>query len=480
MSWNRKDALRYALSKGVQISPGAFAILESVPSSDLEGVVRDAVLQNKRERRSLITADELEKNLGLGDDVDIATDLRVLFDPTGHTTTGEGADGYGLLFASRYEKLLNVMSARPEAKKIRSLAAVKRGTGNSKEVGGKKEDICVAGLVDYREVKEDRADLRLEDPTTLMSLPVYSDELQEQVGVLMQDQFVMVKLGMGKSGVFVKDIIQPGVAPRVSTKSDSEACVAFLSDLHIGSKYFMEEEFKEFTRWLSAPDTVARRIRYVLLCGDVVDGVGIYKDQENELLLYTVEEQLAHLEKLLALIPEHIQIVISPGNHDPGRRALPQPAIPQKYCPGLWDRSNITMVGNPAVVSLNGVKVLMFHGQSIDDVVRVTPGASYDDPITVMKHLLMARHLSPIYGSKTPIAPEKEDWMVISEEADVFHAGHVHRWGVDTYKGTLLVNSGTWQRQTPFQASVGITPNPGIVTILNLKTWEVNQKNYNN
>ena len=34
-----------------------------------------------------------------------------------------------------------------------------------------------------------------------------------------------------------------------------------------------------------------------------------------------------------------------PGNHDPGRRALPQPAIPQKYNSGLWERENIEMVG---------------------------------------------------------------------------------------------------------------------------------------
>ena len=182
---------------------------------------------------------------------------------------------------------------------------------------------------------------------------------------------------------------------------------------------------------------------------------------------------------MLAEIPERVKIIISPGNHDPGRRALPQPAIPEKYCPGLWRRENITMVGNPAVVSLNGVRVLMFHGQSIDDIVRVTPGLSYDEPIAVMELLLRARHLSPIYGERTPIAPELEDWMVIGDDIDIFHAGHVHRWAVSKYRGTLLVNSGAWQRQTPFQASVGIVPNPGIAALVNLKTYELKSQNYN-
>jgi len=174
-----------------------------------------------------------------------------------------------------------------------------------------------------------------------------------------------------------------------------------------------------------------------------------------------------------------MKIIIMPGNHDPGRRALPQPAIPKKYNSSLWEMENVVMVGNPAVVSLNGVKVMMFHGQSIDDIVKTTPGLSYNKPTSVMKHLLRARHLSPIYGSQTPIAPEMEDLLVIEDVPDIFHVGHVHRAELDMYKGILLVNSGSWQKQTPFQASVGMTPNPGIALMVNLKTFQVFHENYN-
>ena len=474
MEWNRKDALRYALSKSVQISPDAFEILKSVPPSKLENVTKTMVLLNKRDRRSLITGDDLAEYLGLKDDVEVEADLRVLSDPTGHTITGEGADGYGSLFVSRYEKLKGIMSSRPEAKKLRSLA------GAAGQVKGDGSDICVAGLVDYKEIRPGRADLRLEDPTGTLTVSVFNEDLQKEVELLMQDQFVMIKIGRGKKGIFVKEVIQPDTQSHIPHKSETEAYVALLSDLHVGSKYFMEEKFRQFIGWLSAHDTIASKVRFVLLCGDVVDGVGIYKDQDKELLLDTVEKQLARLEELIDDIPKHIKVVIAPGNHDPGRRALPQPAIPEKYCPGLWNRDNVTMVGNPAIVSLNGVRVLMFHGQSIDDIVRVTPGVSYDEPAAVMKHLLRARHLSPIYGGRTPIAPESEDWMVISQIADIFHVGHVHRWAVDRYRGTLLVNSGAWQQQTPFQLSVGIVPDPGIVTLVNLKTWEVLHEDYNN
>jgi DNA polymerase II small subunit len=185
------------------------------------------------------------------------------------------------------------------------------------------------------------------------------------------------------------------------------------------------------------------------------------------------------MEDLIRKIPDYIKIFIMPGNHDPGRRALPQPAIPKKFNSGLWERENVVMVGNPSIVSLNGVKVLMFHGHSIDDIVKTTPGLSYDSPTDVMKHLLRARHLSPIYGSQTPIAPEIEDFLVIEDIPDIFHVGHVHRAQLDMYKGILLINSGSWQNQTPFQASVGMTPNPGIALMVNLKTFQVLHQNYN-
>src|SRR3546814_3291646 len=65
-------------------------------------------------------------------------------------------------------------------------------------------------------------------------------------------------------------------------------------------------------------------------------------------------------------------------------------------------------------------------------------------------------------GQRTPISPEKDDMMVITEVPDIFHSGHVHVMDVQNYRGTLIVNSGTWQDQTPFQQTMGIMPTSGI------------------
>jgi DNA polymerase II small subunit len=95
-----------------------------------------------------------------------------------------------------------------------------------------------------------------------------------------------------------------------------------------------------------------------------------------------------------------------------------------------------------------------------------------------MKVLLKARHLAPMYGGRTPIAPESEDMMVISEVPDIFHSGHVHVTDIQNYKGTLVVNSGAWQSQTKFQQTMGIMPTPGIAIMVNLATLQPTMQDF--
>ena len=191
-------------------------------------------------------------------------------------------------------------------------------------------------------------------------------------------------------------------------------------------------------------------------------------------------KQMQRATQLLAKVPKHIRMLVIPGNHDPGRRALPQPSIPKKeLAEQLYGLENCTMLGNPASVELNGVKILIYHGQSLDDVIATTPGLSYSKPAEAMKILLKARHLSPTYGGRTPIAPEQEDMMVISEVPDIFHSGHVHVVDIQNYRGTLIVNSGAWQGQTKFQQTMGITPTPGIAILVNLATLQPFTRDFN-
>ena len=376
--------LNYALNKGFQIHPDAFKILDDITDvKKLEKIIKEIVKEKTRQKQYQINQNDLETYLGIKDDPNLQSDLKVLSDPTEKITSGEGVKGYNALFSSRFNKLKRIISERPESKMLKSISVVKSTKLEN--------DVYVRGLVTTRNAERNITKIVLEDPSGSFEGIIFDDELQKTAGTLLIDQFVMVRVTTAKnSGLMIKDLIMPDLPDQKINKSESEVYAVFLSDLHIGSKYFMEEELTEFVKWISSPDPVARKVRFVLIGGDVVDGVGIYPNQNKELVCQTIEEQLQKAEDLLDKIPTNVKIVIMPGNHDPGRRALPQPAIPQKYNSSLWTKENVEMVGNPALVSLNGVKVLMFHGQSIDDIVKTTPGLSYDQPTNVMKHLLRA------------------------------------------------------------------------------------------
>lgn len=464
-------AINYALNKGFQIHPDALKIIERMDVNELERIIKQIIREKTKQKLFSINQNDLEVVLGLKDDEKLESEHRVLSDPSPKITSAEGVEGYGRLFESRFMKLKKIISNRPEAKMLKIISSVVSSKSN--------DDMYICGLLSERRVERNITKLVIDDPTGSIETIIFDQDLQKIAASLLTDQFVMGRISLAKNGGFImKDIIVPDIPEHTPNRSKTETYAAFLSDLHIGSMYFMEKELNDFISWISSPDPIARKIRFVLICGDVVDGVGIYPNQDKELDFVDVHEQLKKTAELLNKIPQHIKIFVTPGNHDPGRRALPQPAIPEIYNSDLWNKKNIFMLGNPAMISLNGVKVLMFHGQSIDDVVRTTPGLSFDKPALVMKYLLQARHLSPIYGSQTPLAPELDDMMIIDDVPDIFHAGHVHVVDLDLYRGVLILNSGAWQHQTPFQAGVGITPTPGMAVIVNLKTFKVYTKSF--
>ena len=71
------------------------------------------------------------------------------------------------------------------------------------------------------------------------------------------------------------------------------------------------------------------------------------------------------------------------------------------------------LVENPALVNLQGVRVLMYHGRSIDDMIGLIPGASYDQSGLMMQEMLQRRHLAPAYGRRTPIAAGRTNRLII-------------------------------------------------------------------
>jgi len=307
----------------------------------------------------------------------------------------------------------------------------------------------------------------------------------ERAQALLLDQVVCFSVIKGRNNLLIlEDVLFPEIPQRTPRKASMPVYAALISDLHVGSKQFMREELHRFLLWLNGKygdphlREIASHVKYVVIAGDLVDGIGIYPGQAKELAIKDIYRQYSLVSKYLEHIPDYIELIVIPGNHDASRKALPQPALPKEYAEPLYEARKIHSLGNPSTISLHGVEVLVYHGRSLDDVVASVPKMNYSTPEKAMKLLLQCRHLAPIYGQRTPIAPEKRDFMVIERVPDVFHAGHVHVVKHDTYRGTLIVNSGAWQQQTEYMKRMGVVPIPGIAPVVNLQTLQLTNLNF--
>jgi DNA polymerase II small subunit len=492
-------ALIYAINKGYQVHPDAFAFLKSL-DCDVEKIIKTIVdAKNKFKKKSPILIDDIKsvisRDLNRTDEAVITNtntesngeSYKIIFDPT-YKINSEDKRNFFKLFDSRYKKTLKILSIRSESRQIRKIKYIKdvrnksrfSSLANENERGKLVDSVFVAGLIMLKRNRKNDVELVIDDTSGSIPVVCRTRELINEASTLVLDQMLMLEISPSKrnsNDFIIKDIIFPDIPEHVSSKSGTESYVALISDLHVGSKYFMEKEFNDFLGWLSSDDDFVRKIKFVCIAGDIVDGIGVYPNQDRELIDININSQMSYAAALLQKIPKRMHVFLIPGNHDPGRRALPQSALTNLR--DFQQLENFSIIGNPSLVELNKVKLLLFHGQSLDDVIATVPGLSYSKPVEAMKILLRSRHLSPIYGNRTPIAPESEDMLVIDDVPDVFHAGHVHTTQVGRYKGTLIVNSGAWQKQTKFQQTMGITPTPGICILVNLATLQSFKKDFN-
>ncbi|MDR1405070.1 MAG: DNA-directed DNA polymerase II small subunit [Candidatus Methanoplasma sp.] len=332
-----------------------------------------------------------------------------------------------------------------------------------------RETQIIGIIYEKKETKNGHTTLSLEDDTGMCTVLISKDS-PCSAEIFVNDEVIGISGKPSSRGnLFIADkIFRPDIPANHSwVPSDSSASVAFLSDIHVGSATFLEKEWKKMIRWLKT-NSYDMDLDYLVLPGDVVDGIGIFPGQENELSIADIYKQYEKLGEYVKEIPDHIKIIAQPGNHDAVRLAEPQPALG-----GIFTKSfdsNVILAGNPVSMEVEGRTILSYHGKSIDDWISSVQQLTYDDPISVMKEMLVRRHLSPMYGGKTAIAPEKKDYLVIDKIPDIFVSGHVHGAGKMDHRGIKIINASAWQDQTEFQKAHNFNPNPAIMPIVNLGT----------
>ncbi|MDG6983521.1 MAG: DNA-directed DNA polymerase II small subunit [Nitrososphaerota archaeon] len=476
-------AVARVLASGYMLDAKAFEMISSLPPGADEGVV-ERLLEQKASAMGearRITVNDVAKLMPRDAPrvqervtVDEPAQVEVLSDPTPAIAPVEGVEGFGKLFHDRYQRLFSIVKERLDTKNSGSVSAAKS------LAPGKK--VRVAGLLADRSSRRGVVELRVDDPTGSLKV-VCQDALVEKAALEAPlDSMVVVEVSRGKSGgLYTDSVVLPDLPGRRVVSTSRHVYAVLLSDLHIGSRMFLADDFHRFLMWLNGnlgDRDVVSRIKYLVIAGDLVDGVGVYPGQEFQLAERNPMKQYEMAADLLKQVPGHIQIVLSPGNHDVVRQALPQPAVSVDMAESLYAMTNVRWVGDPAYVKLHGVTFLIYHGKSLDDVIATTPNLAYDRPTDAMKLLLKARHLAPTYGKRTALSPELRDYLVVDQVPDVFHVGHVHTYGELSYRGTLMVNSGTWQAQTSFQSNMGLEPTPSIVPVVDLSNLQVLRRNF--
>lgn len=383
-------------------------------------------------------------------------------------------------FRNRYNLMKDLLKDRSELSGLISINKIENN-----------RNFSIIGMVsNKRTTKNKNIILEIEDLTGRNSALISQEkeELMKKANEIMMDDVIGLKCSGSREFLYVNDIIFPDSYVSEKRKSDNECYALFISDIHIGSKFFLEKSFQKFLNWLNGEgiDNTAKerikKIKYLFIAGDNVDGVGVYPSQESLLNINDIKEQYKRLLFYLNQVPKHINIIMCPGQHDAVRVPEPQPPIDEEFGGELTNMNNLFLVSNPSLIEIEsekkrGIKVLMYHGASmhhwIDEIDELRTGQANLYPSRIVKYMLKHRHLSPTHGGNIYVPSEKEDALAIKEIPDIIFTGDMHRTDVDIYNNILIICGSCWQSITPFEEKVGNFPDPCKVPMLNLKTREI-------
>jgi DNA polymerase II small subunit len=384
-------------------------------------------------------------------------------------------------FKNRYNFFKEIIKERKELSNLVSINKI-----------GNNRSFSIIGIVSNKRItKNKNMILEIEDPTGRINALIGADkeDIFKKAKEIILDDVIGIKCSGTGEIIFVNDIFLPEGHLLERKKMEDEVYALFLSDIHVGSKFFLRKNFERFLDWINGvgADENTReklaKIKYIFITGDNVDGVGIYPSQESFLEIKDMKDQYRRLYEYLDRIPKHITMIMCPGQHDAVRVPEPQPPVDEEFAPDLIKMNNLLLVSNPSFIEIDssekkvGFKVLIYHGASmhtwIDELEELRMGQANLNPSKVVRHMLKHRHLSPMHSGNVYVPSEKEDMLIIKETPDILATGDMHRTDVDMFNNVLVICGSCWQSITPFEEKVGNIPDPCKVPMINLKTREI-------
>lgn len=393
-------------------------------------------------------------------------------------------------FNQRYRALSGILQTRKE---LETVVSIGRLQGKNE-----RETVAIIGMVlEKRETKGKHIVLKLEDPTGNIDVWLHSKnkDLRELGNEIVLDEVIGITGQISNGRIFANSIIFPDVPLHKETRRTKETkYVIFVGDVEVGAKLFLKDEFENFIAWLSGnlgtkeQREIAEKVGYVVFVGDLVHGAGIYPNQEKDQNIQDIREQYVAFAKYIQMIPPHIQVVVTTGNHDAGRLQEPQLPLYRDLAKELYEMPNVTVLSNPCYFTIDktedfpGFDILLYHGYSLvyyaDSIQRIREAGGQKVTDEIMKIFLKKRHLAPTHGSNTYVPDAEEDPMVIDKIPDFLVTGHIHRVSYGTYNGVTVLNAGCWNDASDEQVKRGLEPQPAKLPIVNLKTRKLHIMNF--
>ncbi|MCK5045311.1 MAG: hypothetical protein KAS22_01950, partial [Candidatus Heimdallarchaeota archaeon] len=245
----------------------------------------------------------------------IKTKMKVLHESSGKTTVEGSLSDFKQYFTSRYNQLFAILRGRGDVSGsigIKDLERAKLETN---------ERITITGIVtSKRTLKNGGILLEIEDPTGNLTatIPAKMQELLVKAGALLEDQIAGFFGRLYEGRFILDDFVFPDIPIAMrKTTIDEPISVCMTSDLHIGSKEFLEDSFNDLLDFLNGKvddpyqQTLASHVKYLIINGDLVEGIGIYPKQEDDLLITDIYDQYTKADQILSKVPEWIHIIIT-------------------------------------------------------------------------------------------------------------------------------------------------------------------------
>ncbi len=383
-------------------------------------------------------------------------------------------------FRARYRELQSILMQRSGVDNLISI----------NKLSGTRQQFTLIGMVSEKRItKNKNLMVGVEDLTGKITVLFKAQsEVFRSADELQLDEVVAIRCSGNNELVVGHGIFFPEAVVAQKTKFDDDCCLAFISDIHVGSQNFLRDEFEQFIYWLNSEHELAQKIKYLFIVGDAVDGVGVFPGQERLLEIKTLKGQYDKFAEYLKRVPQRITVFMCPGQHDASRVPEPQPIVDRSYAGALYDVPNLVLVSNPCFIKLlekgKEFKVQMYHGASIhsfiNNIEELRLLKAHRSPAKAVKHMLKRRHLAPTHSSVVYVPNGTKDPLVISETPDILCTGEVHRLDIERHNGVLIITGSCWQAQTEFEEKIGNIPDPCKVPVFNVKTHELRILDFSN